>query len=153
MILAKDSMSILKKVSMIILMEHDLEKAVAFYKKLGCTLKFHLKNQWAEFVLGDFKLGLCPTSSVEAHKKTGIVFEVENLSEVYKQLITREVEFLGEPVEKIHGIMVSFKDPSGNILDLYQPTPEKVQALIKKTCQKDKSSSACCADDDSCAQA
>ena len=36
------------------------------------------------------------------------------------------------PSDAAHGIMASIQDPSGNILDLYQPTPEKIQALKDK---------------------
>ena len=52
------SKKIIKKVGMFILMESDLHSAVEFYKKLGLELKFHLKDKWVEFRLGDIKIGL-----------------------------------------------------------------------------------------------
>jgi predicted enzyme related to lactoylglutathione lyase len=141
----------LTKVGMIILMEHNLEDAITFYKSLGLTLKFHLKNQWAEFALGDMKVGLCPSSDSQENKVTGIVFEVDDLQAFYeKHKKDGSINFLCEPVVKVHGIMVSFKDPSGNILDLYQPTPEKVNELVRKTTMADDE---CCQSKKECCKA
>lgn len=120
------------KVGMLILMAHDLGKAVEFYKQVGFELKFHLKDRWAEFVVGNIKIGICPTEHEPFDRSTGIVFEVENLQETYDKLKAAGVELMGEPKEAVHGIMVGFKDPSGNISDLYQPTPEKVQEVVKQ---------------------
>ncbi len=143
-------MGILKKVGMIILMQHDLEAAVVFYKKLGLTLKFHLKDQWAEFELGDIKIGLCPTKKTDGFKNTGVVFEVEDLRGTHTKLTAEGVEFLNEPIEKVHGIMVTFADPNGNVLDLYQPTPEKVQELARKTAAEGEDE--CCSSERGCCE-
>ena len=127
-------MSIIKKVNMIILLQPNLEIAVEFYKSLGLPLKFHLKDKWAEFEVGDIKIGLCPISQ-RIERRTGVVFEVENVKDTYEKL-KDTVTFVDEPYEAIHGVMVSLKDPGGNIVDLYQPTPEKVEELIKKTAEQ-----------------
>ena len=37
------------KIAMIILMQRDLDAAVAFYHDLGLQLKFRMKDRWAEF--------------------------------------------------------------------------------------------------------
>lgn len=131
----------IKKVGMIILMERDLAAAVEFYKSLGFKLKFHLKDKWAEFELDNVKVGLCPTDEDLGLVRTGIVLEIDDLRAFYESR-KGSFEFFGEPHEAVHGIMISFKDPSGNVLDLYQPTPEKVRELMKKTAQEDKDS--CC---------
>jgi len=149
-------MSIVKKVHMCIMMapESSFEDTVKFYKEIGLTSKFHIENKWAEFDIGGLLIGICPTSKELPDRSTGLVMQVDDLQSVYenqKDLIT----FLAEPVEAIHGIMVSVKDPSGNIFDLYQPTPEKVKDLVQKAkeeeccatpCQKEQS----CKDDDCC---
>jgi len=140
----------LKKLGMAILMEHDLEKAVIFYKNLGLTLKFHLDNQWAEFALGDTKIGLCPSNKSEGLRKTGLVFEVEDLKNTYQKFKGEGVEFLHEPIEKIHGMMVSFKDPSDNVIDLYQPTPDKVRDLVTRVAQE---GDGCCGAKETCCKA
>ena len=122
----------IKKVGILILMENDLVKAVDFYKKIGLDLKFHLKDKWAEFILGEVKIGLCPIKQEFVERHTGIVLEVENMEKTFQELKEKGVTFFKEPFEAIHGIMASIKDPSGNILDLYQPTPEKVSELVNK---------------------
>ena len=126
---------IITSVHMVILMQPDLQKAVDFYQQLGAHLVFQLKDKWAEFRIGSVKLGLCPTDqSMEGHR-TGIVLEVQDLHKVYNEL-KETIQFFGEPKEAIHGIMISFADPAGNILDLYQPTPEKVAEMVKKTAEQ-----------------
>lgn len=135
--------AIAKKVSMIIFMERDLAAAVEFYKKLGFKLKFHIKDKWAEFELDGIKFGLCPTSEEEGLIRTGIVLEVDDVKSIF-QSNKDWIEFFGEPHEAVHGIMVSFKDPSGNVIDLYQPTPEKVKEILKKAAQEQGEDDDCC---------
>ena len=124
------------KVGMIILLEHDLDAAVEFYKKLGIKQVFYIKESWAEFAIGPVKLGLCPTSQLPHDRHTGIVLEVDNLRALYEQL-KHVIAFKAEPLEKVHGIMVSIQDPGGNVIDLYQPTPQKVQQLVKQVVKKE----------------
>ena len=133
------------KIGMIIFMAHDLDKVVEFYQKLGFPLKFHMKGKWAEFVVGSVKLGICPTTGEPFDRSTGVVFEVDDLMKTYNQLKVQGVEFVMEPKEAVHGIMVGFKDPSGNISDMYQPTPEKVQEFeMKQASDTEKCGSGTC---------
>ncbi len=130
-------MAYIDKVGMVIIMEPNLEAAVEFYKMLGLKLRFHLKEKWAEFDTSNVKIGLCPTSRpAEQLVRTGIVLEVKDLYAAYNALRSA-VTFLSEPTQAVHGIMVSFQDPGGNIIDLYQPTPEKVKELVLKTVGED----------------
>lgn len=122
----------IEKVGMLVLMQHDLVKGAEFYQKLGFKLKFHLKDKWVEFILGDVKIGLCPTSTKPVDRHTGIILEVDYMSKAHDNLKKQKIPFVREPVEALHGIMASIKDPNGNILDLYQPTPEKVAQMVKK---------------------
>lgn len=126
----------IEKVHMVILMQPDLAVAIDFYKQLGVKLIFHIKGKWAEMKLGEVKIGLCPTEQVMDGHRTGIVLQVADVQVVYDEHKDK-ISFLTEPKEAVHGIMVSFKDPGGNILDLYQPTPEKVVELVKKTAERD----------------
>lgn len=131
------------KVGMLILMEHDLDAAVTFYKQLGLELKFHLKEKWAEFNIGDIKIGLCPTETEPFRRHTGIVLEVSDLNALHQELKALGLKFLwDEPKEAAHGIMLGIEDPNGNILDLYQPTPEKIHDLVHKTATAGQDS--CC---------
>ena len=128
------------KVGMIILLQSDLNEAVEFYQKLGLKLKFHLKDQWAELMLGEVKIGLCPTTQELPERHAGVVLEVENLQDTYNEL-KETIPFVNEPMERVHGIMVGIKDPGNNMLDLYQPTPEKVAEMAKQKAQE-----GCCKD-------
>lgn len=129
------------KVGMLILMQHDIEKSVEFYKKIGFPVKFHLKDNWAEFMIGQIKLGLCPTSTEPFDRHTGIVLEVDDINSLQEFLKGNGIEFIMGPKSSVHGIMASIKDPSGNIMDVYQPTPENVQDFIEKVAKTDKSES------------
>ena len=138
----------IQKLHMVILLQPDLEKAIQFYQQLGLKQIFQLKDKWAEFKLGEVKIGLCPTSQSQEGNRTGVVLEVQDLHKAYNEL-KDTITFLSEPKEAVHGIMVSFTDPAGNILDLYQPTPEKLVELVKKTAEGDDQKSS---KDGSCGQ-
>jgi predicted enzyme related to lactoylglutathione lyase len=135
-----------QKVGMIILMERDLDAAVSFYLRLGLTLKFRMKEKWAEFDINGVKLGLCPTDQDMQGRRSGIVLEIADVRKAYEEL-KGEFTFLGEPVEALHGIMVSIQDPGGNVFDLYQPTPEKVIEYAKTVKQE---GDGCCGKQSSC---
>ncbi len=135
----------IQKVGMIILMQRDLDAAVSFYLRLGLSLKFRMKEKWAEFDIDGVKLGLCPTSQDMQGRRSGIVLDVNDVHAIYNEL-KDEVTFVGEPVEALHGIMVSIQDPGGNILDLYQPTPEKVKDLVQNV----KKQEGCCQGEGGC---
>ena len=123
---------IIKKISMIITLQPDIEKAVEWYKNLGLRLIFHIKGKWAEFDVNGVKIGLCPTGSTELpDRHSGVVFEVADLDAVFNQL-KDTVTFMNDPVQALHGIMVSIKDPGNSIIDLYQPTPEKIKEYMDK---------------------
>jgi catechol 2,3-dioxygenase-like lactoylglutathione lyase family enzyme len=145
-------MDAIKKLNMVIIMAHQFEETVAFYQKLGLVLKFHLKNQWAEFALGDVKVGICPTSTIEENKRTGIVLEVENLAQAHKSFSEQGIPFSGDLVQRIHGAMITMKDPSGNLIDLYQPTPEQVKDLVLKVA-REESQRVCCGKKGNCCNA
>lgn len=117
------------KLSMVILVQNDLEKAIEFYTKLGYPLNFQVKDTWAEFNMDGVKLGLVPTKTELPDRRSGVVLEVEDIKEWLEMLRADGVE-CSEPVERVHGIMASFKDPGNNFIDLYQPTPEKLEEAL-----------------------
>jgi predicted enzyme related to lactoylglutathione lyase len=142
---------------MLILMQPDIAKAIAFYQQLGLELVFHIKDKWAEMQIGDIRVGLCPTAQTPEYLyRTGIVLQVSDVHAAYADL-KDTVTFLTEPKEATHGVMVSIQDPGNNVLDLYQPTPEKVSELVKNVVEQgeagacgDKKRSGCCKKDGSC---
>lgn len=144
------------KVGMVIVMQHDLKGAVEFYRDvLKLPLKFHLDGKWAEFDLGCVKFGLCPISQKQDNVRTGIVLEVRDDLQTLYESLKDKVNFLSEPIVAVHGVMVGFKDSGGNVLDLYQATPEKVQELAKKEKENmddsDQNNEAACNDESACA--
>ncbi len=131
------------KVGMLITIQHNIETAFEFYKNLGLTPKFHIKDRWAEFALDNIKLILCPTDNELPERHTGIVLEVKDLNKLYHELSAKQITFVTEPKEAPHGIMASIKDPGNNIIDLYQPTHEKIADIVKKA-------QGCCGSKDNC---
>jgi predicted enzyme related to lactoylglutathione lyase len=114
------------RIAMFILMQNNLEKAIEFYTKLGFNLNFHIKDQWAEFEAHGIKMGLAVTDMELPERRTGIILEVDDLHAWCKQQDEQGISCV-QPVERLHGIMSSITDPGNNILELYQPTPEKVK--------------------------
>lgn len=139
----------IKKVAMIIIMENDLESAVVFYKKLGLTLSFHVPDKWAEFKLSNLAIGLCPTTEKIAYNRTGIVLEIMNLEQFYQDQ-KEQLNFLDKPTQASHGVMTSIQDPSGNIIDLYQPTFQKLKEgqgcgqACSCSAQEEQKADSCC---------
>jgi predicted enzyme related to lactoylglutathione lyase len=131
------------KVGMLITIQHDIETAFEFYKNLGLEPKFHIKNRWAEFTLDNIKLILCPTEQELPDRHTGIVLEVADLKQLFIDLSAKNITFVTEPKEAPHGIMASIKDPGNNIIDLYQPTHEKITEIVKQA-------QGCCGSKDNC---
>ena len=138
------------RIGLLIMMQHDIEKAFEFYANLGLEPKFHIKDRWAEFNVGETKIVLCPAAQELPERHTGIVLEVDNLEQIYKELVAKGINLLSEPKTAAHGVMASIKDPGNNVLDLYQPTPEKVAEIVRraqKCCKEElgkKDDDACC---------
>ena len=82
-------------------------------------------------------MGLAPTDQELPDRHTGIILEVPDVRKSYDELKALGVEFVREPSEAVHGIMASIKDPGKNIIDLYQPTPEKVEEMVKNLKEKE----------------
>lgn len=120
------------QVYMTVLMQSDMEKAIDFYQKLGLELLFKLDGKWAEFALGQVKIGLSPTQEVQRGTYTGLILQTPDLNKLAEELKADGIEFVAGPEVATHGIMASFLDPSGNRLDLYQPTHEKVREVLEK---------------------
>jgi len=123
-------------VCMLILKQVDMNAAIEFYKILGLELKFTLKDSWAEFSVGNLKLGLCPAKEM-APCQTGIIIQVDDLKKLYNEL-KDAINFKTDVVEKVHGLMATIQDPGGNLIDLYEPTPEKVSKLVREVVERDK---------------
>ncbi len=124
------------RVGMIIIQVQDIEKSVEFYSQLGLSLKFCVPGKWAEFQAGSIKIELCHTNQpLAGQHKTGVVFHVDDIQALYEKSHT-SIQYLYAPVSAPHGIMARVIDPSGNLLDLYQPTPVAFEQHVKNQCCK-----------------
>lgn len=118
------------RLTMVILMVKDIEKAVAFYESLGGQKRCLFPKSWAELSLDGLTIALCHTEQDQGQRRTGMVFSIDDVMAFYEKQ-KETLLFLEEPVTKLHGIMVSVQDPSGNVLELYQATPEKVREFME----------------------
>jgi predicted enzyme related to lactoylglutathione lyase len=141
-------MAQITKVSMISLMENDLPAAMAFYKKLGFPLTFHVENQWAEFDMHGVKLFLYYINEQLPERYTGLALEVDDLEDFYATMKDQGIEFITEPKHVDYAIVASIKDPGNNIVGLVQPTPERIRAMME---EKNKDQDCCFADEQCCA--
>jgi len=112
---------------------NDVEKSIAFYTG---ALEFKLEQQFGPAMAivskGDFTLWLAgPLSSAAQAMPDGkkpapggwnrFVLQVEDLAGLVKKLKSQEVRFRNEVVKGPGGQQVLCEDPSGNVIELFQP--------------------------------
>lgn len=112
----------LGKVQQIALVQHDVERAIPFYRDgLGLPMQFAMAGM-AFFDAGGVRLMLSKPSSPEFdHKNSILYFEVPNCEQAYTEMQARGVPFDGPPhlVGKTatHELWMAFlRDPEGNVL-------------------------------------
>lgn len=102
----------------------DVERALAFYRDtLGFSEKKH-DGQWAEVDAGGLNIGLNGREPEGAGSGGGLVitFQPEgSLEDQVQELQGKGVEFPTGISEHEWGRVVTFKDPDGNDLQLYEP--------------------------------
>ena len=114
----------IQKVGQIGVPVKNLNKAIPFYKDvLGLSLLFNTDSM-AFFECNGLRLLLSlPEKEEFAYSSSVIYFQVENINELYENLVTKEVVFIDKPhiVAKIGQVetwMTFFKDTEGNTLAL-----------------------------------
>jgi len=115
---------------------NDVNAAIKFYtEQLGFTLEMHPAPPFAEVSRGDLHLYLTqPMGSVGggAHMPSGekqipggwnrIHLVVEDLDAVIAKLKAAGNKFKNEVVQGVGGKQILLEDPSGNLVELFQPT-------------------------------
>jgi catechol 2,3-dioxygenase-like lactoylglutathione lyase family enzyme len=101
----------------------DMDTGVGFYRDvLGLRLVQRIGNEWAEFDAGPVRIGLHGAAGGADVPHAGtIVFRVDDLQPVRLALEERGVAF--DPHEgEVPGVgrYVSFRDPDGNALQLFE---------------------------------
>lgn len=119
----------LGKIQQIALVQHDVDRAVPFYRDgLGLPLQFAMAGM-AFFDASGVRLMLTKPSSPEFdHKNSILYFEVGDCAAAYAALKSRGVPFDDEPhlVGKTatHELWMAFcRDPEGNVIGISESRP------------------------------
>jgi predicted enzyme related to lactoylglutathione lyase len=109
----------------------DLGESKAFYGGLLDLIPLEETEQSAAYATGNLRLVLRDWRAVSnhpprRHKGCLIVFHAEDVAKTYSALADRGVGFQGGVGHSEIGAAARFHDPSGNVLCLYQPSPESL---------------------------
>jgi predicted enzyme related to lactoylglutathione lyase len=103
---------------------NDFEQTKKFYGNvLGLKKTFEMQT-WAEFAgaEGEASIGVAANSHTAKEPNATVVLRVDDIQAERKRLETKGVKFEGK-TEEIPGVvkLATFRDPSGNRLQLCQP--------------------------------
>ncbi|WP_281242066.1 VOC family protein [Lentibacillus persicus] len=101
----------------------NMEETKDFYQDvLGLSLQFADRDQWAQFKVNGLTFALGGPKEVPEELKGGAVvtFEVENLNKSIKELQNKGVNISRVRDMGSHGSTCYFRDPSNNLVQLYQ---------------------------------
>jgi catechol 2,3-dioxygenase-like lactoylglutathione lyase family enzyme len=115
----------------------DVESAVTFYTEmLGFHADQHVKSAFASLSLGNLHLFInspgaggagqaMPDGTIPAPGGWNrIQFMVENLEMAVKDLKNKGAKFRNEIVVGVGGNQILLEDPSGNLIELFQPAKQ-----------------------------
>ena len=119
----------------------DVDAAIEFYtKRLGFTLVMHPAKPFAMLSRGDLRLVLSapnPMGGGGQAMPDGTVpqpggwnrfaIEVDDLATMVDSLRTAGVHFRNEIITGVGGKQIIAEDPSGNPIELFQPTIQEAQ--------------------------
>jgi catechol 2,3-dioxygenase-like lactoylglutathione lyase family enzyme len=127
------------KFSNVRLLVKDYKKCFKFYtEKLGLEAAWDLDNCYASFKVADGIEGLAifvsdlmapavgntdKSQPTDCREKMMVSFEVENVDETYKTLLTKGVTFINQPTDMPGWGMrvVHLRDPEENLIELFTP--------------------------------
>jgi catechol 2,3-dioxygenase-like lactoylglutathione lyase family enzyme len=117
---------------------NDVKTSAAFYKEhLGFQVDIDPTSGFAALSKGNVKLFLNQPGAGGAGQKmpdgqspepggwNRIQISVGDLSALYEDLKVKGVEFRNDIIEGVGGKQVLLKDPSGNLVELFQPGQNK----------------------------
>lgn len=104
----------------------DMNESVAFYRDvLGLKMKFQDGERWAQLDANGSNFSL--SSKEEAAKGAvgaTVVFEVTGMDQMATQIAAAGGEILGTRDMGSHGRTLTFRDPVGNIAQLFERAPK-----------------------------
>ena len=107
----------------------DMAQSVRFYQDIGFTVKFVEKDgAWVEFDLGETSFALLQRPEEKGKvqpRKTRIMFEVARIEEMQEHLISLGVKRIGSIRKEPYGKLLTFEDPDGHWLEIFEPHPQK----------------------------
>ncbi len=101
----------------------DVKKSVDFYKTLGLKLIVDSIPRYVRFECpeGNSTFSIHSTKKIDEGNEITIYFEDNNLDEVVKELVKKEIEFTQLPEDKIWlWREAHLKDPDGNSIILFK---------------------------------
>lgn len=117
---------------------HDVERAMGFYRDLlGFAVEMHPAPGFAALARGDLRLYLNAPGAGGAGRAGGapepggwnrFQLEVQDLDAFVDALRAAGAPFRGERVEGQGGAQILVEDPSGNLVELFQPKARPQQA-------------------------
>lgn len=120
---------------------NDVDEAIGFYTKLlGFKVEMHPAPPFAEISRGDMHIyltqpfrggGGAPMPSGEEQKPGGwnrIHLIVEDLEAMIATLKAAGARFRNEAVQGVGGKQILLQDPSGNLIELFQPNTRDYRA-------------------------
>ena len=121
------------------LLVKDYDKSFKFYtEKLGLEAAWNLEGCYASFKVAEGIEGLAmfvsdfmapavgnadKSQPTNCREKMMVSFEVENVDETYKALLTKGVTFINQPTDMPDWGMrvVHLRDPEENLIELFTP--------------------------------
>src|SRR5437867_4194772 len=115
---------------------HDVDEAIAFYSNLlGFDVKMHPAPAFAMLTRGDLRLVLSAPNPAGGGGRSmpdgtkpepggwnRFAIEVDDLEVLVETLRKAGVHFRNEIVTGVGGKQILVEDPSGNLIELFQPT-------------------------------
>lgn len=105
----------------------SMDDAVAFYRDaLGLKLKFQDGERWAQFDAGGSNFSLSSLGEApESAAGATVVFEVTDMDAMAASIAAAGGTVLGRRDMGSHGRTLTFRDPAGNLVQLFERAAPK----------------------------
>ena len=115
----------LKRVQSVYYTVKDMDRAVSFYESVfGLKLKFRDGPKWAQFDGGNVSFALSsPEESASLEGGAVAALEVDDLAPYEAKLAASGCTIVQRRDMGSHGSVLAFRDPEGNIVQLFAKAP------------------------------